>query len=574
MPVEAVGPHADGLVHATQAQRHVAELLADAHDLRTAVLRRDRARVPVVRGRLAVRVQVRRGVAGLLEEAQRAAAHRLELLRRHAALAPERGRAAVVLGEQRHDLLGAVPGALLHERAHLEVLPRADGLGQHAVGHVPDQHVLERQLALAEQRPAGGRRQDVLLLKRHERPAEVSPLRLRPASRARPPGTFAPPPRPAARAGARTRRASRAARPAPPARCPGSSAASTLPSSVIRRAISSANSGLPPERSATAGTTSWPSGSSARTSARLCSSLSGSRKSCVAERRPPPQPGAAVEQLVARQADEHERRAHPLGEVLDGVEQAVVGPVDVLEGDHERVPVGDRLDAAAQSGEEGLAHALRVVLLRHELGRHVHAEQPADERGLPVRGLADPAHQLADVGAQLAPGLLGGVRLDDPALVAQHLAERPEHDAAPVGEAAAGAHGRSRRMAPEARLELAQQARLADACLADDRDEVRRSLADDALVEAVERGQLLLAPHERRLARRRHTPHRVLRDQPDRLPGGHRLGLSLQRRAAPAPRSSTAASVERIVRSPTVTLPGRAALWSRDATFTVSPTTV
>ncbi len=37
---------------------------------------------------------------------------------------------------------------------------------------------------------------------------------------------------------------------------------------------------------------------------------------------------------------------------------------------------------------------------------------------------------------------------------------------------------------------------------------------------------------------------------------------------------STAASVERMVRSPTVTLPGRAALWSREATFTVSPTTV
>ena len=30
----------------------------------------------------------------------------------------------------------------------------------------------------------------------------------------------------------------------------------------------------------------------------------------------------------------------------------------------------------------------------------------------------------------------------------------------------------------------------------------------------------------------------------------------------------------RIVRSPTVTLPGRAALWRREATFTVSPVTV
>ena len=40
--------------------------------------------------------------------------------------------------------------------------------------------------------------------------------------------------------------------------------------------------------------------------------------------------GPALEQLVAREADLQHRRAHPLHEVLDQVEHALVGPVDVL----------------------------------------------------------------------------------------------------------------------------------------------------------------------------------------------------------------------------------------------------
>jgi hypothetical protein len=99
------------------------------------------------------------------KEAQRASAHRVELLGRQAALAAERGRPAVVLGEQRDHLVAPVARALLDERADLEVLPRAHGLGEHPVGHVADQHVLEGHLALAHERPLHGRPEDVLLLK-------------------------------------------------------------------------------------------------------------------------------------------------------------------------------------------------------------------------------------------------------------------------------------------------------------------------------------------------------------------------------------------------------------------------
>ena len=59
-----------------------------------------------------------------------------------------------MLGQQGHHLVGPVAGALLDERAHLEVLSRADRLGQHAVGNVADQDVLERELPLTGSGPS------------------------------------------------------------------------------------------------------------------------------------------------------------------------------------------------------------------------------------------------------------------------------------------------------------------------------------------------------------------------------------------------------------------------------------
>ena len=72
--------------------------------------------------------------------------------------------------------------------------------------------------------------------------------------------------------------------------------------------------------------------------------------------------------------------------------------------------------------EERLAQAFRVLLVRHQFERHLHAQQPPDQRRVAVRGLAHATCEVTDVRAQLAPRLLRGVRLDDPALLAQHLA--------------------------------------------------------------------------------------------------------------------------------------------------------
>ena len=114
--------------------------------------------------RLAVGVQSGGGVAGGLEEPHRLVAHRRQLGRPQAGLTGQDRRPAVVLGQQRHHLVRAVARPLLQEPAHLEVLARPDRLGEHLVGHVADQHVLERQLGLAPLALAGGLGDDDVLL--------------------------------------------------------------------------------------------------------------------------------------------------------------------------------------------------------------------------------------------------------------------------------------------------------------------------------------------------------------------------------------------------------------------------
>ena len=103
-------------------------------------------------------------------------AHLDELQALHAALTPERGGAAVVVGEHGQHLGRAIARSLLEEGADLEVPARAHGLGQHAVGHVADQHVLEAELTLPLHVALAGRHEDLLLLQRGERAAKVLAL--------------------------------------------------------------------------------------------------------------------------------------------------------------------------------------------------------------------------------------------------------------------------------------------------------------------------------------------------------------------------------------------------------------
>ena len=313
----------------------------------------------------------------------------------------------------------------------------ADRLGQHPVGHVADQHVLERQLALAGELALERRRdEDVLLLERDER---LGPGRARPRSASGPsepsqnvrPTTAACCTSRRSNGSSESRRAASTrlhgvgqlggARCCPPRRSGGPSPRRTA--------------GCRPTRSTTAAAPPRRRPAAARHQLAAPPSLSGSRNSCVAERRPPPQLGPPVEQLVARQADEHQRRAHPLRQVLDRVEHAVVGPVDVLEGDHERLPARPSPRCPQRSAEKNASRRRSGSSpVGTQLGRHLDAEQPADQRGLALGLLADRLALACRTGrptyARSLPQASSAESVSTiAALLAQHLAERPEDDA-------------------------------------------------------------------------------------------------------------------------------------------------
>ena len=157
-------------------------------------------------------------------------------------------------------------------------LAGADRLRQGRVGDVADQHVLERVLALAGE-PAAGGRDDQVLARAATRASRPGRSPARPRRRPTPPRRSGRPPRPPGGRGARS--AGSESRRAASTECTvsGSATSAAEPSSAIRLTISSANSGLPPERSATCEREVAVAGlgpSSAPTSARACSGASGS----------------------------------------------------------------------------------------------------------------------------------------------------------------------------------------------------------------------------------------------------------------------------------------------------------
>ena len=87
----------------------------------------------------------------------------------------------------------------------------------------------------------------------------------------------------------------------------------------------------------------------------MSSSPSGCSEIVVAFALPPPHAGRRSSSSGRAVADDEERDvAEPVDEVVDEVEQAVVGPVEVLEHEHGRAPLGDRLEEATPGRGRGL----------------------------------------------------------------------------------------------------------------------------------------------------------------------------------------------------------------------------
>ena len=312
------------------------------------------------------------------------------------------------------------------------------------------------------------------------------------------------------------------------------------PSSRMRLTISSANSGLPPERSATWRISSaWPLPASASPEERPDQLVRAVGPERVERDRgrvaaPAAPAGPAVEQLVAGQADQQHRPADPAGEVLDQVEHSLVGPVDVLD--------------ARGPGASGWLAPSTASARRRRSGRASPARPRS--RARPTRatsaGTSIPSGRAISAASrsggssvtssvtsasspspQLSPGELGVVGVDDLELAADHLAERPVGEAGAVGgavpqSASSGSPGARATSAASSRssrlLPTPAWPRTVTRC-------GRSSLTARSNSET-SRLRLVVAADQR--GRGSRDPGRRRDGHPDRLPGGDRLGLALQ----------------------------------------------
>ena len=139
--------------------------------------------------------------------------------------------------------------------------------------------------------------------------------------------------------------------------------------------------------------------------------------------------GPALEQLVAGQADLQHRRSQPAREVVDQVERALVGPVDVLPREHQRPLLRERLErprtapkklSRALCGSSLVGERLAGGVARRRAGAR--AARSAARPGRPRRR----SPQQAAAGARSASRrtVAAIVAFADAQLAAEHLGQR------------------------------------------------------------------------------------------------------------------------------------------------------
>ena len=139
---------------------------------------------------------------------------------------------------------------------------------------------------------------------------------------------------------------------------------------------------------------------------------------------------ATLEQLgPGRAHDEQGDAGHAVREGVDEVEQRVVGPVEVLEDEHGRPLLGQRLDESTP-GPERLVEA-RLSRRSGQLDAGQREEVALEPRGLRLVG-GDVAHGARN----LRRGLVRPVRLEDAGLRLDDLRQGPEGRALAVGQRA------------------------------------------------------------------------------------------------------------------------------------------
>ncbi len=334
--------------------------------------------------------------------------------------------------------------------------------------------------------------------------------------------------------------------------------------------ISSTKNGLPSEWASTRSRTS--SGTSPRieeTSSAASSGASGVSESVVAFCFPAPQVGRISSS--SRRAVQTSRTRVPvsrLGQALDQVEQRARSPVDVLHGDDRDLLAAERLDVAGPPFLQAKQRLARIGV-RDRGPRQGEPDRPGGrvQRAAGVLGGDDRLDRRPELGERG----LGRIVVEDAGVRLRHLGERPVGDALAVGQAAADQHV-SR---GEPLDELAEEARLADAGRAEQRDELRRALALDAGGDGAQHGELLVPPDERRDEPRDAAwrGRRLLGRCVERDPRGKRLPLALRVEVLVPPILDRPGS--RGLRAlPDEHSPGSASCCRRAATLTASPLTI
>ena len=136
--------------------------------------------------------------------------------------------------------------------------------------------------------------------------------------------------------------------------------------------------------------------------------------------------GTALEELGPGGAHHEQRDADDLvDQLIDEVEQPVVGPVEIVEDEDRDVSLGERLEEPPPGG-----HALAGDLVALAAGE-------ADERPqvtIDPRPLGGIVEERRGLPPELLLRLDRRVGLQDAGLRLHHLAERPVRDAAAVGQ--------------------------------------------------------------------------------------------------------------------------------------------
>ena len=212
--------------------------------------------------------------------------------------------------------------------------------------------------------------------------------------------------------------------------------------------------------------------------------------------------------------------------MVDEVQETLVRPVEVLEDEHGRAGVGQRLEETTPRRERLGPAVVRALLAAQPEQRPDVGEHPF--------GLVRLGQERLDGVRELGVRDLGRVVLEDARLRLRHLAERPEADALAVWQGAALAPRDQLGQRLDDREQLGDEPALADPRNAHERHELRLPLAPHAVQCAPEERDLVLPSDQA-------CEHAALDVDADsrlcfeRLPGRHGLRLPLRVTATGGP---------------------------------------